>query len=582
MEAAKVLVRGCNPLRAFRRHGGRPSRKRLEKVLASRAAELDELRQHFDEASHAREDEILGLHQHLDASLLQLKAAKEEVAAAKNQHTGVKRQLLQASQQHAAAHHSLQQKLHQTEACKEDLLERLAMKEGSYELLSDLCTHLQSIITSKQDQVAACMSELSIFKAAADALRRQLEEVQHSKERLEQMMESKPNQQCKQRGTAFAPAASQLSRTAAAGSGCPIVTAAPTSPRLPRTLNGQMLTTERFVDLLFECGLGDAAAVLLSDTSSIVEVMAALRPEQVAKLEVPDADVEDIRKFLNHWLQTQSSSSSSSSSSFSLTGLPPANGMVMPSWYTVDTVKAKEAVVRGHPLSQFHSKSHMGPDDFIRILSEECQQLGGTALSFLEGSWGTLVVNTQGALECLHDIYSLRLQQLALPCITTSDVTRLLREGINRAQEYRQVTAGPMGLVRGPADVLVHVEREVCQVEHQDLREVVHKLPELLDLHELFEEGNSSRGRGSGSGGGGGGVADDIYQLKAVCASTWPGCQHVVAFVKDATGMWLLLDDASTPRRLGPSWADVAAFMTLTSRPTLGYEPTLLVYGRPA
>eukprot|EP00775_Hariotina_reticulata_P001984 gene1984-2306_t len=380
----------------------------------------------------------------------------------------------------------------------------------------------------------------------------------------------RPNQQCKQRGTAFAPAASQLSRTAAAGSGCPIVTAAPTSPRLPRTLNGQMLTTERFVDLLFECGLGDAAAVLLSDTSSIVEVMAALRPEQVAKLEVPDADVEDIRQFVSDWLQTQSSSSSSS---FSLSWserqqLMPANqAWLRPS--------AQLAQLTG----KFHSKSHMGPDDFIRILSEECQQLGGAALSFLEGSWGTLVVNTQGALECLQDIYSLRLQQLALPCITTSDVTRLLREGINRAQEYRQVTAGPMGLVRGPADLLVHVEREVCQVEHQDLREVVHKLPELLDLHELFEEGNSSRGRGSG---GGGGVADDIYQLKAVCASTWPGCQHVVAFVKDATGMWLLLDDASTPRRLGPSWADVAAFMTLTSRPTLGYEPTLLVYGRPA
>eukprot|EP00775_Hariotina_reticulata_P008110 gene8110-8303_t len=35
------------------------------------------------------------------------------------------------------------------------------------------------------------MSELSIRKAAADALRQQLEAVQHSKERLEQMMEAK-------------------------------------------------------------------------------------------------------------------------------------------------------------------------------------------------------------------------------------------------------------------------------------------------------------------------------------------------------------------------------------------------------
>eukprot|EP00775_Hariotina_reticulata_P008111 gene8111-8305_t len=147
----------------------------------------------------------------------------------------------------------------------------------------------------------------------------------------------RPNQQCKQRGTACAPAASQLSRTAAAGSGCPIVTAAPTSPRLLHTLNGQVLTTERFIDLLFECGLGDATTVvLLSDASSIVEVMAALRPEQVAKLELQDAEDERQEGTPRQWQRCLQP--------------PPANGME-PSWYTVDTLKAKQAVEWECPLT---------------------------------------------------------------------------------------------------------------------------------------------------------------------------------------------------------------------------------------
>jgi hypothetical protein len=125
------------------------------------------------------------------------------------------------------------------------------------------------------------------------------------------------------------------------------------------------------------------------------------------------------------------------------------------------------------------------------------------------------------------------------------DVPNLFMQGIARVQEYKQITVAPitgMNLMEAPADLLVHVMREEAQVGHRALRAAVGKLLEAIHLPELYwcKEGSST------TGGGG-----EPYLLKGLCASTWPQGNHVVAFVKDVTGMWLLMDNDNTPRQLG-------------------------------
>jgi hypothetical protein len=99
MQLAKVLRR-CNPLRAFRRQGGRPSRRRLERTLAAKAAALDELQLQVDQVSqvsHAgllQEDEFLELQLELQSYLLVAKAAQQDAATAEKQCSSMEQQLL--------------------------------------------------------------------------------------------------------------------------------------------------------------------------------------------------------------------------------------------------------------------------------------------------------------------------------------------------------------------------------------------------------------------------------------------------------------------------------------------------------
>jgi len=91
-----------------------------------------------------------------------------------------------------------------------------------------------------------------------------------------------------------------------------------------------------------------------------------------------------------------------------------------------------------------------------------------------------------------------------------------------------------------PAEVNVH--REELQIEHMGLRRAVQNLPEEINLQAIFDQGSS----------GGGSTGSSCYETQGAV------CQHLAArqpcgclCAKDCRGMWLLLDDASTPKELG-------------------------------